>query len=197
MQRRYTMQQEVVHAGKPWSCRPCTSRMRPPRAGAGNPHQSGSGNWGSGMRTQAGTCGYRWKSRVPLRRQKKQRHVPMVPVLDGGEAKCRGEGRSSEKHWTLGSEGENERKEESAILMSSLAATTCRPCRRARPSAVSHRVVGALRRARAWPRARAPPRWLSPRRRGAPWTKGALCGAPSRLRPRGGRSVEEGWLLES
>jgi len=97
----------------------------------------------------------------------------------------------------VGERGGKERKKERATFLTSIAAATRRPCRPARPPAVSPRVVGALRRAHAWPRARTPPRRLSPRRRGATRAIVAPCGAPSRLRPRGGRSVGEGWMFES
>jgi len=87
-------------------------RAPPPRwSGVPTPERE----WYLG-RGRADTSRYtrvRWESRVPLRRQKKQRHVPMVPVLDGCEAKCRGEGRGSEKQRTLGSEGgKRDRKRE-------------------------------------------------------------------------------------
>jgi len=97
----------------------------------------------------------------------------------------------------VGDRAGKERKKESATFLTSIAAATRRPCRPACPPAVSPRVEGALRRARAWPRARAPPRRLSPRRRRAQRASVAPCGAPSRLLPRGWRSVGEKWLLES
>jgi len=112
------MQQEDDHAEKPGSCRPCAARVRhrviakpAPVAGAGLVACAG----GHGQ-VHAGT---RREPCVPARRQKKQWHVPMVPVLPGSEAKHRGEGRGSEKQRTLGSERGKESKRESATFLSS------------------------------------------------------------------------------
>jgi len=93
--------------------RPCAApRWRVANASVGRDIVVGTGGY---KQVAAGTDG---KCRRYLRRDKMQRHVPMVLVQNGSEVKSRGEERGGEKQRTLGSEGgERDKERESNLLV--------------------------------------------------------------------------------